>query len=177
MRPQADIDAQIAELQELRRNVPETREVGETEKVLVNTHRQVDAAVFALQNNLTEEQALTAFDTDPERTAAAEAVAWKVNPSTDRRTVAEWFRALLVLLLVCLLLPAATGCTRTTLKTASGDQFTRTSFGTKTAISELSMSGDTNGLRSVTMKGYSNDQVEFAAAVTAAAINAAKTAK
>lgn len=65
------------------------------------------------------------------------------------------------------------GCTVTKFSTKNGDSFSRASFGSKTAVSELSVTGDTNGVRTFTMKGYASDQVQALQAVTEAAVSTA----
>jgi hypothetical protein len=69
-----------------------------------------------------------------------------------------------------LLLPA---CTVTKYTAPSGETFSRYAVGNKTSVGELSIDADAHGVRSVQMKGYSNDQAEVAGAVTAAAVRAA----
>ena len=75
--------------------------------------------------------------------------------------------------IILLLATTLTGCTVTKYVSGSGESFTRTSFGTRLNLSELTVTGDTNGVRTITMKGYANDQVEAISAVTAAAVSAA----
>jgi len=78
---------------------------------------------------------------------------------------------LLVLGLVLVLETPA--CTVTAYKSPTGERFTRASFGTTAAVSELTVTGDTNGVRTLSLKGYSSDQAQALSAVTSAAVTAA----
>lgn len=73
------------------------------------------------------------------------------------------------LLTLCIL----TGCTITNYQSPNGEKFTRLAVGSKTSVGELSVSGDTNGVRSLRLKSYANDATETAAAITEAAVRAA----
>jgi hypothetical protein len=66
-----------------------------------------------------------------------------------------------------------TGCTFTGYRAANGEQFTRVAIGSKTSVGELRVSGDTNGVKTLLLKSYSNDQVEALSAVTEAAVKGA----
>lgn len=78
--------------------------------------------------------------------------------------------------LACLIL--LTGCTVTKYTAPTGETFTRTSFGTKLNVSELSVACGSNGVRTITMKGYANDQVQAIGIAVEAAVSAAiKSAK
>lgn len=78
---------------------------------------------------------------------------------------------LLVLGLVLVLETPA--CTVTSYKSPTGEKFTRASLGTTATISELTVTGDTNGVRTLSLKGYSTDQAQALGAVTSAAVTAA----
>lgn len=57
------------------------------------------------------------------------------------------------------------GCT--TVSYQEGDAtFSRTSFGTSLTISKLAVSVDKNGTKTISLEGYSNDQVEALARVS-----------
>ena len=64
------------------------------------------------------------------------------------------------------------GCTITKYE-EQGAKFSRAQFFTKQVFSDLSVNVSTNGSRTLTLKGYSNDGVAGAAAVTSAAVDAA----
>jgi hypothetical protein len=70
-----------------------------------------------------------------------------------------------------------TACQSVRYSSPSGERFTRTSIGTRTAISSLSVETGTNGIRRVELQGYTNDQTQAIGAITEAAIRAAITAK
>jgi hypothetical protein len=55
----------------------------------------------------------------------------------------------------------------------NGERFSRLSFGATTAISALTLTGDTNGVRRLELQGYQNDSSRALGAVTEAAIRAA----
>jgi hypothetical protein len=65
------------------------------------------------------------------------------------------------------------GCTVLTYSGANGERFCRTSLGSATAISSLTVESATNGLRRVEMHGYTNDSSQALGTVTEAAIKAA----
>ena len=66
-----------------------------------------------------------------------------------------------------------TGCQVLTYKGQTGERFTRSSLGSKTAIQSLSVEADTNGVRRVQLQGYTNDSSQALGAVTEAAVRAA----
>ncbi len=68
---------------------------------------------------------------------------------------------------------AAIGCQSLTYTGPNGEQFTRRSLGTQTAISELTVETTTNGLRRVELRGYTNDSTTAIGTVTEAAVRAA----
>ena len=55
----------------------------------------------------------------------------------------------------------------------SGERFSRSSLGATTALSSLSVEADTNGVRRVELRGYTNDSAQALGAVTEAAVRAA----
>lgn len=64
-----------------------------------------------------------------------------------------------------LMLTLLTGCTTVTYR--EGDaEFSRTSFGTGLLISRLAVTFDKNGQKTISLEGYSNDQVEALARVS-----------
>lgn len=67
----------------------------------------------------------------------------------------------------------ATGCTLTSYHSPRGETFTRIAIGSSTSVGELAVAGDTNGVRSLNLKSYANDQTQTAAAITEAAVKAA----
>ena len=77
----------------------------------------------------------------------------------------------------CLILTATcialVGCTITKYESPHGEKFSRVSFGSKTGIGELSLSGDTNGVRTITLKGYQSDGVAAIGVAVDAAVSAA----
>jgi hypothetical protein len=79
----------------------------------------------------------------------------------------------IIYLLSAILLAAAGGCTVTAYHSPTGERFTRASLGTTAAVSELTVTGDTNGVRTLSLKGYSTDQAQALSAVTSAAVTAA----
>jgi len=66
-----------------------------------------------------------------------------------------------------------TGCSVLTYSSPTGERFTRSSLGTSAAIQSLAVDADTNGIRHVELKGYTNNQSDALSAVTQAAIKAA----
>ncbi len=69
------------------------------------------------------------------------------------------------------------GCQSLTYTSPSGERFSRTSLGTATAISALTVESDTNGVRRVELRGYQNEASQALGTVTEAAIRAALTAR
>src|SRR6266478_2735154 len=67
----------------------------------------------------------------------------------------------------------ATGCQVLTYTSPTGEHFSRSSLGSTTALSSLSVVADTNGLRRVELRGYTNDSANTLGLVTAAAVEAA----
>ncbi len=66
-----------------------------------------------------------------------------------------------------------TGCQLLTYRAPTGERFSRSSIGANTAIADLTVEADTNGVRRVEMHGYQNDSAQALGAVTAAAVSAA----
>jgi hypothetical protein len=66
-----------------------------------------------------------------------------------------------------------TGCTSLTYTSPQGERFSRSSLGATTAISSLVVEADTNGVRHVELRGYTNDSTQALGAVTEAAVRAA----
>ena len=87
-----------------------------------------------------------------------------------RKPTALHFKSLtfLTLLSACL-----TGCQVLTYSGPNGEHFSRTSFGSTTSISSLSVEAQTNGVRRVELRGYTNDSTSALGAVTEAAVRAA----
>lgn len=69
-----------------------------------------------------------------------------------------------------------TGCQAISYTSPKGEKFTRYAIGNKVQLESLSVTADTNGVRTVEMKGYANDQAAALGAVTAAAVSAAVSA-
>jgi len=67
----------------------------------------------------------------------------------------------------------ASGCQVLTYTGPSGEHFSRTSVGSSTSIAALTVESDTNGLRRVELRGYTNDNSQALGAVTEAAVRAA----
>jgi hypothetical protein len=76
---------------------------------------------------------------------------------------------------ICILAAAVilTGCTVTRYAAPTGETFSRTSFGTRLSVGELTVTAGTNGVRTITIKGYANDQVEAIGVAVDAAVSAA----
>ena len=74
---------------------------------------------------------------------------------------------------VTLLMFLACGCQLLTYAGPNGERFSRSSLGATTSISSLTVESDTNGLRRVELRGYTNDSTQALGAVTEAAVRAA----
>ena len=72
-----------------------------------------------------------------------------------------------------LLAALACGCQVLTYTGPNGEKFSRRLFGTTTAIASLSVEADTNGVRRVELRGYTNDATQALGTVTEAAVRAA----
>ena len=94
---------------------------------------------------------------------------FKILPSSFRV-----FRVLCGLPLCALCVCA--GCQVLTYESAVGEKFTRSSFGSKTAIASLSVEATTNGVRRVELRGYHQDSTEALGVITDAAVRAAISA-
>ena len=71
------------------------------------------------------------------------------------------------------LLAAATGCTHTAyVDPKTGAKFSRTSVGTTQSIGAIRVTSGADGVRSLTVEGYTNEQAQIAGAVVEAAIKA-----
>lgn len=57
------------------------------------------------------------------------------------------------------------GCVVDRYSDASGAKFSRTAFGNRTTIGDLTLTKSTNGITQFRLRGYSNDQVEGLRAV------------
>lgn len=86
----------------------------------------------------------------------------------DALTIIAMISLLTVSLLSC-------GCTVTKYVSSTGETFSRTSFGTKLSVSEMTVAGDTNGIRTIAIRGYANDQVQAIGVAVSAAVSAAVT--
>jgi hypothetical protein len=65
------------------------------------------------------------------------------------------------------------GCSVVSYTSPSGERFSRSSLGSTISLSSLSLETNTNGLRRVELRGYSNDSAQALGAVTEAAVRAA----
>jgi hypothetical protein len=65
------------------------------------------------------------------------------------------------------------GCQVLTYHSPTGERFTRSSMGSSTAISSLTVEANTNGFRRVKLQGYTNDSTTALGTVTEAAVKAA----
>ena len=72
-----------------------------------------------------------------------------------------------------LLMFLASACQVLTYNSPNGERFTRSSLGSTTSISSLTVESDTNGLRRVELRGYQNDSTQALSTVTEAAVRAA----
>jgi hypothetical protein len=71
----------------------------------------------------------------------------------------------------------AAGCQVLTYTGPNGEHFSRTSLGAKTTLASLTVEADTNGIRRVELRGYTNDTSQALGTVTAAAVRAALSAR
>jgi hypothetical protein len=67
----------------------------------------------------------------------------------------------------------AAGCQVLTYTGPNGEHFSRTSLGATTTLASLSVEADTNGIRRVELRGYTNDTAQALGTVTEAAVRAA----
>jgi hypothetical protein len=65
------------------------------------------------------------------------------------------------------------GCQVLTYSSPNGERFSRSTLGSTTSISSLSIETGTNGLRRVELHGYTNDSTQALGTVTEAAVRAA----
>jgi len=72
-----------------------------------------------------------------------------------------------------LLMFLVSACQVLTYNSPNGERFTRSSLGSTTSISSLTVESDTNGLRRVELRGYQNDSTQALSTVTEAAVRAA----
>jgi hypothetical protein len=75
--------------------------------------------------------------------------------------------------LLAIVLMATSGCQVLTYGGPNGEHFSRCSFGATTSISSLLVEANTNGLRRVELRGYTNDSTSALGTVTEAAVRAA----
>ena len=68
---------------------------------------------------------------------------------------------------------ALCGCQVLTYTAPNGERFTRSSLGSTTSLTSLSVVTGTNGLRRVQLRGYRNDGSQALGVVTESAIRAA----
>lgn len=80
-------------------------------------------------------------------------------------------------LLLCLALAAAAvvagGCQVLTYTGPQGERLTRRVLGVNTAVAQLTLETDTNGLRRIELRGYQSDSAQALGTVTEAAVRAA----
>src|SRR6516162_11813151 len=67
----------------------------------------------------------------------------------------------------------AAGCQVLTYTGPNGEHFSRTSLGATTTLASLTVEADTNGIRRVELRGYTNDTAQALGTVTEAAVRAA----
>ena len=80
------------------------------------------------------------------------------------------FHALTLLTLLTL---STTACQVLTYTTPTGEHFTRSSLGSTTSLTSLSLVTDTNGLRRVELRGYKNDSSQALGIITESAVKGA----
>ena len=97
----------------------------------------------------------------------------KINPGNLKRATRH-LRPLVIVSAIGLL---AAGCQVLTYTGPNGEHFSRTSLGATTTLSSLTVEADTNGIRRVELRGYTNDTAQALGTVTAAAVRAALSAK
>ena len=88
------------------------------------------------------------------------------NESPTPKKTPSRFTCVTALLVTC-------GCQSVSYTGPNGERFTRSSFGCTTSLASLSVVTDTNGLRRVELRGYTNDSAAALGIVTEAAIRAA----
>jgi len=71
----------------------------------------------------------------------------------------------------------AAGCQVLTYTGPNGEHFSRTSLGATTTLASLTVEADTNGIRRVELRGYTNDTAQALGTVTEAAVRAALSAR
>ncbi len=76
-------------------------------------------------------------------------------------------------LMLAVLVLSGGGCTLVTYTGPNGERFSRGCFGASTGLSALVLETDTNGVRRVELRGYSNDGSQALGIVTEAAVKAA----
>jgi hypothetical protein len=103
------------------------------------------------------------FQASPHSRAVGASENLKLPPSTAVNLLAG----------LCLLALVTSGCQVLTYRGPNGERFSRGSLGATTAISSLTVEADTNGLRRVDLRGYTNDSTQALGAVTEAAVRAA----
>lgn len=82
-------------------------------------------------------------------------------------------KRLLLLLSAFLLSAVFSGCTHTSyVDPKTGGKFSRTSIGTTQSIGAIRVTTGADGVRSLTVEGYTNEQAQIAGAVVEAAIKA-----
>ena len=95
-----------------------------------------------------------------------------MKAKTTRRPASHLTHLTHLTLLTCLTVFLC-GCTMLRYTGPNGEKFSRTSFGASTSLSSLSVEADTNGVRHVELRGYTNDNSQALGTVTEAAIKAA----
>src|SRR5437016_13668778 len=82
-------------------------------------------------------------------------------------------RPILHLPLSITVLALATGCQVLTYTSPTGERFTRSSLGSTTSLTYLSVVTETNGLRRVELRGYKDDSSQALRIITESAVKAA----
>lgn len=88
MRTKEEIQATIAKLQEMKPNVRRTTFFGD------NNHAAIDAQIWVLENEASEDEVYDEFDTDHERDNALEAAAWLEGEELDGGGLVEGWQSL-----------------------------------------------------------------------------------
>jgi hypothetical protein len=96
-----------------------------------------------------------------------------VNSSVETGGGRSTLGVLVLDLLSCALILLTCGCTVLSYTSPNGERFTRSSLGATTSLSSLTVEADTNGVRHVELRGYTNDSSQALGTVTEAAVRAA----
>ena len=137
--------------------------------IKIDTFLTLSKSPNSLQSNNFDGHPLANFDTSSVSRGLCDRTAGPTKDMIMKKLINGLSRTTLLALLTAL----AAGCQALTYDGPNGERFARSSLGSTTSISSLTVESGTNGLRRVELRGYQNDSTQALSTVTEAAVRAA----